>query len=70
MILEVMFFPCICGHERRDHVIRNCESDGLQSSYFGGCQHDRAYYSGMCLCSGYTQMTNLQYLEWKYEKSL
>lgn len=66
--LEVVFFPCACGHERIDHVIRGTESDGTVSSFLGNCHHDRAFFKGMCLCPSYKQMTKLEYLEYKSEK--
>jgi hypothetical protein len=66
--LEIFFLPCICGHERKDHV-HYSEGEDQYTSYISCCHHDKAIFKGMCICSWYMPMTNLEYLEWCYEKS-
>jgi hypothetical protein len=61
--LKVFFLPCTCGHPVEEH-----EAIGW-GNLVGECKHDKAFFKGMCSCGFYRAMTNLEYLEWLYEKS-
>jgi hypothetical protein len=60
---------CKCNHSKEDHTTRNWENDGTISEAVLGCQHDTAYFIGMCLCSWYRPISNLEYLEQKSVKA-
>jgi len=62
-------FPCACGHSIEDHTTEYKEEMGFTwNNIVSECHHDKAIFKGMCCCSRFEQMTNLEYLEYLFEK--
>jgi hypothetical protein len=68
--LEVFFLPCVCTHTIEDHTIQYKEEMRFTwNNIVASCTHDKGFFKGMCNCGSYKVMSNLEYLEWLYEKS-
>lgn len=53
--------PCNCYHSAADH-----KDLGTHTQYFPTwCIYSE---TGQCPCDYYTQMSNIEFLEWKYEQ--
>lgn len=53
--------PCNCYHSAEDHINLN---DG-EMPFFSWCRYSEI---GQCPCDYFSPMTNLQYLEYKYDQ--